>query len=47
MDTKKKELIGNYQNPGRRRRKKGTAEKVTTGMIFPGPEGTPRLSYGI
>ena len=37
VDTKKKELIGNDQNQGRRWRKKGTAEKVP-GHDFPGPE---------
>ena len=46
VDAKKKELIGNYQNQGRRWRKKGTAEKVN-GHDFPGP-GVPRAyPYGI
>src|SRR5512134_2075179 len=36
VDTKKKELIGNYQNQGRQWRKKGTADKVN-GHDFPVP----------
>ena len=45
-DTKKKELIGNYQNKGRQWRKKGTAEKVK-GHDFPGPEVPRAYPYGI
>ena len=46
VDTKKKELIGNYQNRGRRWRKKGTAEKVN-GHDFPSPEVPRAYPYGI
>ena len=46
VDTKKKELIGNYQNPGRQWRKKGTAEKVN-GHDFPGPAIPRAYPYGI
>jgi len=46
VDTKNKELIGNYQNPGRRWRKEGTAEKVN-GHDFPGPEVPRAYPYGI
>ena len=46
VDTKKKELIGNYQNQGRQWRKKGTAEKVN-GHDFPGPEVPRAYPYGI
>ena len=45
-DTKKKELIGNYQNKGRQWRKKRTAEKVK-GHDFPGPEVPRAYPYGI
>jgi hypothetical protein len=46
VDTKKKELVGNYQNQGRQWRKKGTAEKVK-GHDFPGPEVPRAYPYGI
>ncbi len=46
VDTKKKELIGNYQNQGRQWRKAGTAEKVN-GHDFPGPEVPRAFPYGI
>jgi hypothetical protein len=46
VDTKKKELAGNYQNHGRRWRKIGTAEKVQ-GHDFPGPEVPRAYPYGI
>jgi len=46
VDTKKKELIGNYQNPGRRWRKKETAEKVQ-GHDFPSPAVPRAYPYGI
>src|ERR1700683_1091761 len=39
VDTKKKELVGNYQNQGRQWRQTGTAAKVN-GHDFPGP-GVP------
>jgi hypothetical protein len=46
VDTKKKELIGNYQNQGRQWRKQGAAEKVN-GHDFPGPEVPRAYPYGI
>ena len=46
VDTKKKELIGNYQNHGRRWCPKGTAEKVN-GHDFPGPDVPRAYPYGI
>jgi hypothetical protein len=46
VDTKKKELIGNYYNRGRQWRKRGTAEKVK-GHDFPGPEVPRAYPYGI
>ena len=46
VDTKKKELIGNYQNPGRQWRETGTAVKVQ-GHDFPGPEVPRAYPYGI
>ena len=46
VDTKKKELIGNYQNKGRQWRPKGTATKVN-GHDFPGPEVPRAYPYGV
>lgn len=46
VDTKKKELVGNYQNPGRRWRKKKSAPRVN-GHDFPGPEVPRAYPYGI
>jgi hypothetical protein len=46
VDTKKKELIGNYQNQGRRWRKTRTADKVN-GHDFPGPDVPRAYPYGI
>jgi hypothetical protein len=46
VDTKKKELIGNYQNQGRQWRQTGTAHKVN-GHDFPGPEVPRAYPYGI
>ena len=46
VDTKKKELIGNYQNKGRQWRKKRTAEKVN-GHDFPGPDVPRAYPYGV
>jgi hypothetical protein len=46
VDTKKKELIGNYQNQGRQWRKTGMADKVN-GHDFPGPEVPRAYPYGI
>ena len=46
VDTKKKELIGNYQNKGRQWHKKGTADKVN-GHDFAAPEVPRAYPYGI
>ncbi len=46
VDTKKKELIGNYQNQGRQWRKTRTADKVN-GHDFPGPDVPRAYPYGI
>jgi len=46
VDTKKKELIGNYQNQGRQWRKTGTADKVNVDD-FPGLEVPREYPYGI
>jgi hypothetical protein len=46
VDTKKKELIGNYQNQGRQWRKTGTADKVN-GHDFPAPEVPRAYPYGV
>jgi hypothetical protein len=46
VDTKKKELVGNYYNQGRQWRKSGAAEKVK-GHDFPGPEVPRAYPYGI
>ncbi len=46
VDTKKKELIGHYQNQGRQWRKTGTAERVQ-GHDFPGPDVPRAYPYGI
>ena len=46
VDTKKKELIGNYQNSGRQWRQTGTAETVN-GHDFPGPDVPRAYPYGI
>ena len=46
VDTKKKELIGNYQNKGRKWRKTGTADKVN-GHDFPDLEAPRAYPYGI
>ena len=46
VDTKKKELVGNYQNRGRQWRKQGTAERVKV-HDFPGPEVPRAYPYGI
>jgi hypothetical protein len=46
VDTKKKELIGNYRNDGRQWRKTGTAEKVN-GHDFPSPDVPRAYPYGI
>ena len=46
VDTKKKELIGNFRNPGREWRRKGDPRKVK-GHDFPGPEVPRAYPYGI
>jgi hypothetical protein len=46
VDTKKKELVGNYENRGRQWRPQGTAEKVQV-HDFPGPEVPRAYPYGI
>jgi hypothetical protein len=46
VDTKKKELIGNYANAGRQWRHKGTATRVN-GHDFPAPEVPRAYPYGI
>lgn len=46
VDTKKKELIGNYENKGRRWQKSKSAERVN-GHDFPGPEVPRAYPYGI
>lgn len=46
VDTKKKELIGNYKNAGKEWRKKGEKRKVN-GHDFPGPDVPRAHPYGI
>lgn len=46
VDTKKKELVGNYENRGRQWRRRGTAVRVN-GHDFPGPEVPRAYPYGI
>ena len=46
VDTKKKELIGNYHNQGRQWCKRGTADKVN-GHDFPSPDVPRAFPYGI
>jgi transposase len=46
VDTKKKELIGNYKNNGRKWHRKGDAPKVQ-GHDFPGPDVPRAYPYGI
>ena len=46
VDTKKKELIGNYENPGRQWRRKESAEHVN-GHDFPDPTVPRAYPYGI
>lgn len=46
VDTKKKELVGNYQNKGRQWLKKGQAKQVN-GHDFPGPEVPRAYPYGV
>lgn len=46
VDTKKKELIGNFENKGRQWRAKGTGERVK-GHDFPDPSVPRAYPYGI
>lgn len=46
VDTKKKELIGNFSNSGREWRRKGKPRKVQ-GHDFPGPEIPRAYPYGV
>jgi hypothetical protein len=46
VDTKKKELVGNYANAGRQWRRKDTAARVN-GHDFPGPEVPRAYPYGV
>ena len=46
VDTKKKELVGNYENKGRQWRKAKSAQKVN-GHDFPGPSVPRAYPYGI
>lgn len=46
VDTKKKELVGNYKNNGREWTKKGAARKVLT-HDFPDPKVAKAVPYGV
>ena len=46
VDTKKKELVGNYKNPGREWQGKGQPREVN-GHDFPGPTVAKALPYGV
>ena len=46
VDTKKKELVGNYENQGRQWRRKNTAQRVS-GHDFPTPSVPRAYPYGI
>ncbi len=46
VDTKKKELVGNYENQGRQWRRKNTAQRVS-GHDFPTPTVPRAYPYGI
>jgi hypothetical protein len=46
VDTKKKELVGNYKNNGREWAKKGKARKVLT-HDFPDPKVAKAVPYGV
>lgn len=46
VDTKKKELVGNYKNAGKERRAKGKPEEVN-GHDFPDPSVSKAVSYGV
>lgn len=46
VDTKKKELIGNYKNPGQKWHEQGKAPRVN-GHDFPGPDVPRAFPYGV
>jgi hypothetical protein len=46
VDTKKKEVLGNLKNPGKKYRRKGQPEKVKT-HDFPDPELGKAVPYGV
>jgi transposase len=46
VDTKKKELVGNYKNAGKELRKKGNPVEVN-GHDFPGPKVAKAVPYGV
>jgi transposase len=46
VDTKKKELVGNYKNPGKEWEKKGNPRKVN-GHDFPDPAVPKAVPYGV
>ena len=46
VDTKKKELVGNYKNPGKEWEKKGNPRKVN-GHDFPDPAMPKAVPYGV
>jgi transposase len=46
VDTKKKELVGNFKNPGREWQPQGTPEEVEV-HDFPSPESPKVIPYGI
>ena len=46
VDTKKKELVGNYENKGRQWIRKGQAKQVN-GHDFPGPDVPRAYPYGV
>jgi len=47
VDTKKKELVGNYKNNGRKWHAKGEAPRVLQGHDFPHPDVPRAYPYGI
>lgn len=46
VDTKKKELVGNYKNPGKEWKSKGLPEQVN-GHDFPDPKVPKAVPYGV
>jgi len=48
VDTKKKELVGDFKNPGQEWRPKGMPEEVRShDFKIPGPEGGKAIPYGV